>query len=95
MSKDFFETNYTEISTLYNNYINSEKYMHHPIVNYVEPTTSKALDEALALLEQGKKLRASDALVEASVMYEQSGFIQGFALAMNFMQECVVGKVTK
>lgn len=87
MAKDFFETNYTEISTLYHNYTNSEKYMHHPIVNYVEPITSKALDEALALLEQGKKVRASDALVKASVMYEQSGFIQGFSLAMQFIKE--------
>lgn len=95
MEKDFFEKDYPQISKLYNNYINSEEYMNHPLVNIVEPYTTKAIENALDLLNKGNEVKASDALTECAVTYEQSGFILGFSLAINYVRESIVRKVAE
>lgn len=90
MEKDFFEKNYPQISALYIDYINGKEYANHPIVKVTEPNTSRAIEKAFEQLSQGNEIKASDTLVECAITYEQSGFILGFSLAMNFMRESTV-----
>lgn len=87
MKKDFFDEHYPQITHMYYDYTTSDEYQKHPIVEYVEPFTSNAINEAVELLKQGKELKANDTLTECAVTYEQSGFILGFSLAMQFIKE--------
>ena len=87
MKIDFFNTNYPQLSNIYYDYTTIDEYQKHPIVEYVEPFTSNAINEAVELLKQGKELKAIDTLTECAVTYEQSGFILGFSLAMQFIKE--------
>ena len=80
---------------MYHDYIDSDEYAEHPLVNYTEPFTSNALNEAEELLNQGKRVKASDVLTECAITYEKSGFILGFTLAMQFIKESFVEKVAK
>lgn len=95
MEKDYFEKHYPHITELYNDYINTEAYQKHPLVQTIEPYTSEMLNKAYEQLEAGEKIKASDLLTESAITYEQSGFILGFSLAMNFIQESIVRKAAK
>ena len=87
MKKDFFDEHYPQITHMYYDYLNSDEYAEHPLVNYTEPFTSNAINEAVELLKQGKEIKANNTMTDCAITYEKSGFILGFSLAMQFIKE--------
>lgn len=95
MTKDFFTEHYPQIDQLYNDYINSNEYMNHPIVQYVEPLTNDVINESFEYLKQGKEIRANDTLVSCAIIHEQSGFTLGFSLAMKLISESISAEFSR
>ncbi len=87
MNNNFFESNYPQITQLYYDYINSNAYAKHPITSSAEYDTSRAIDQALEELKQGREIQACDILTSGLASYEHGGFILGFSLAMSLIQE--------
>lgn len=93
MEYTFLKERYPQITELYYDFVNSDVYANHPVVEVTEPARSKAIDKAFEELQAGNTVCASDILTDCATTYEHSGFILGFTLAMNLMQESLFDKV--
>lgn len=93
MEYKFLKEQYPQITDLYYDFVNGDVYANHPAVQFTERETSKALDEIVKVISEGDENTGTDILISCASTYEHSGFILGFTLAMNFIQESLADKV--
>lgn len=89
---DLFKQEYTEISKLYSQFINTDKYSDHKIVKYLDNQSDITLNNLKKLkigfnVDKHTTNKIEDELLSLAVDYEQGGFILGFSYALFCLKE--------
>lgn len=78
---------YPIITKLFYDYTTSDEYLQNDLTWYVDSKSTEMHKAAIALVQDGHALGATDMMMSACVEYEHAGFIFGFTYALNLMKE--------
>lgn len=83
---DFIEEQYPQLSEIYFNYLSTNEYAKHPLVEWSQKNMSKVLASIAEEAESNEK-NFDDIIISNAVDNELVGFILGFSYVLKLIKE--------